>query len=95
MLQLLVHASTQRATWNRITQFDYVLCVHKVSDLYHACKKKYAFPTVKVCVKPVISYRIFTTIKLEQGAIPLIMCGWPTKRPIMRPVNVPAGSSWV
>jgi hypothetical protein len=31
----------------------------------------------------------------KQGAIPLIIGGWPTKRPMMRAVNVPVGSSWV
>ena len=50
---------------------------------------------VCVCVKPVVSYGYFTIIQLEQGAIPLIIGGWPTKRPMMRAANVPAGSSWV
>ena len=41
-----------------------------------------------LCVETAISCR-------KQGAIPIIIGGWPTKRPMMRAVNVPAGSSWV
>ena len=39
--------------------------------------------SVCVCGKPWIK-------GYKQGAIPLIIGGWPTKRPMMRAANVPA-----
>ena len=45
---------------------------------------------LRVCVGACVNCYFMPSLVRKQGAIPLIIGGWPTKRPMMRAANVPA-----